>query len=132
MKLILKSTFGSVDESGTLVTSQARDKDFEYLTEIIGWIEIDGVRVDAAVNGDVLEITMSGPDLSPNVNANYTAKINVVKQIVHRSPEAKFTSSVMNKYIRKTNKMLSGEPCNRGKEKPPNIILIKEIDDLSE
>jgi 2,3-bisphosphoglycerate-independent phosphoglycerate mutase len=130
MKLLLKSAFGSVDENGTLITSSARDSDFQYLAEVISWVEIDGVRFDAAVKGEVLEIRVSGPDLSPNVNTNYTAKINVVKQIVHRSPGAKFTASVLNKYIRKTNKMLNREPCNRGKERPPNIILIKEIDDL--
>jgi 2,3-bisphosphoglycerate-independent phosphoglycerate mutase len=128
MKILLKSTFGSVDESGTLTVSKVKDKDCEYLAEAIGWIEIDGVRFDASMKGDFLEITMSGPDLSPDVTANYTAKINVVKQIVHRAPGGKFTSSVLNKYIRRTNKMLSREPCNRGKKDPPNIILVREIE----
>ncbi len=128
MKILLKSTFGSVDESGTLTVNHVKDHDCEYLAETIGWVEIDGVRFDARMKGDVLEIIMSGPDLSPDVTVNYTAKINVVKQIVHRAPGGKFTASVLNKYIRRTNKTLSREPCNRGKKDPPNIILVREIE----
>ena len=78
-----------------------------------------------------LEITMEGNGLSPEVTRNYTTKINVVKQIVHKIPEAKFTSSVLNKFIRKGNKILSSEPCNREKQTPPNIVLIKEIEEIS-
>ncbi len=131
MKLLLKSRFGSIDPQGNLLAREVNDADTEYLAEVIDGVEIDGVRFDAKFNGDDLEILMEGNDLSPNVTVNYTTKINVVKQIVHRSPEAKFASSVLNKFIRKTNKMLSGEPCNREKSTPPNIVLIKEIDEIS-
>ena len=132
MKLVLKSRFGSIGSDGTLLSRDAKDPDLEYLAECIDFVEIEGVRFSARMSGDVLEITMEGNDLSSNVTVNYTTKINVVKQIAHRSAEAKFTSSVLNRFIRKTNKMLSAEPCNREKREPPNIVLIKEIEEISE
>lgn len=132
MKLLLKAMFGSIDPNGNLLAREVKDKDVEYLAEVIDWTEIDGVRFSAGFKGNSLHITMEGSDLSPEVTLNYTTKINVVKQIVHKIEEAKFTSSVLNKFIRKTNKQLSSEPCNKGKENPPNIILVKEIDEVSE
>ena len=129
MKLILKAQFGSIDESGNLSARDVRDEDTEYLAEVIDGVEIDKVRFDASMK-DSLEIIMTGEEISCNVTPNYAEKINVVKQIVHKSQKAKLTSSVLNKFIRKTNKMLSGEPCNRGKRHPPNIILIREIEEV--
>jgi 2,3-bisphosphoglycerate-independent phosphoglycerate mutase len=132
MKLVLKSMFGSIDRNGNLLARDIMDDDCEYLAEVIDFVEIDGVKFSSIIEGKSLVITMEGDDLSPAVTVNYTTKINVVKQIVHRSPEAKRTSSVLNKYIRKSNKMLSEEPCNRDKPAPPNILLIKEIDQVSD
>ena len=132
MRLLLKANFGSIDRNGNLLSREIADKDAEYLAEVIDGVEIDGVRFSAAVKENLLEIIMEGIDLSCNVTPNYTTKINVVKQIVHKSPEAKFTSSVLNKFIRKTNKMLGKEPCNLQKREPPNIILIKEMEEISE
>ncbi len=130
MKLLLKACFGSIDQNGNLLAREVVDKDAEYLTEILDGIEIDGVRFSASLE-DVLEIVMEGNDLSEAVTPNYPGKINVVKQVIHKYPHAKFTSSVLNKFIRKTNKILNKEPCNAGKRQPPNIILIKEIEEIS-
>jgi 2,3-bisphosphoglycerate-independent phosphoglycerate mutase len=129
-KLLLKSQFGSIDRNGNLVSRDVRDSDAEYLAETLDFVEIDGVRFHAIISGGALEITMEGEDLSAEVTPNYATKINVVKQIVHRTPEAKTTSSVLNKFIRKTNKSLSNEPCNRDKAEPPNIVLIREIEEV--
>jgi 2,3-bisphosphoglycerate-independent phosphoglycerate mutase len=130
-KLLLKSQFGSIDADGNLTSREVKDADCEYLAETLDFVEIDRVRFHARINGTVLEIIMEGDDLSPEVTPNYMAKINVVKQIIHRAPQAKFTSSVLNKFIRKTNKSLSKEPCNREKAEPPNIVLIREIEEVS-
>jgi 2,3-bisphosphoglycerate-independent phosphoglycerate mutase len=130
MKLLLKAMFGSIDESGNLVEKDIRDSDCEYLAEAIGCIEIDGVKFTAAF-GQTLDIAMEGDGLSADVTPNYHERISVVKQIAHRSTEAKFTSSVLNRFIRKAYKMLSSEPCNRGKRYPPNMILIREIEEIS-
>ncbi len=128
MKLLMKAIFGSIDRKGNLLARDVKDSDLEYLAEVIDWTEIDGVRFDAKINNGKLEITMEGERLSPDVTVNYTTKINVVKQIVHKSPGAKLTSSILNKFLRKTTKIMESEPCNRGKPTPPNIILIKDID----
>ncbi len=132
MRFLMRSRFGSIDRSGNLLAREVMDDDAQYLAEVIDFLEIDGVKFSARIEGEVLLITMEGDDLSSAVTMNYTTKINVVKQIVHRSPEAKRTSSVLNKFIRKTNKMLSNEPCNREKCVPPNIVLIKDIEDVSD
>jgi len=133
MRLLLKACFGSIDVNGNLTERCMKDEDTEYLTEVLDGIEIDGVRFDASLSGeDTLEITMEGNDLSALVIPNYPSKASVVKQIVHKSREGRFTSSVLNKFIRKTNKILDKEPCNREKRYPPNIVLIREIEEISE
>lgn len=129
-RLLLHACFGSIDHNGNLVERGLRDGDTDYLTEVIDGIEIEGVRFNARMEGD-LQIVMEGSDLSVSVTPNYPGKVNVVKQIIHKSPEAKTTSRVLNMFIRKTNKMLGNEPCNREKRHPPNIILIKDIEEVS-
>ena len=132
MKLLLRACFGSIDGNGNLSERELKDSDVPYLAEIIDGIEIDGVRFNAVIrNSKDLEITMEGGDLSAAVTPNYAEKINVVKQVIHKSHEAKFTASVLNKFIRKTNKIFGKEPCNREKRYPPNIILIKEIEEIN-
>ena len=105
-RLLLKACFGSIDRNGNLVEKGVTDEDTDYLAEVIDGIEIEGVRFNAKVDGDLL-IVMGGIDLSSSITPNYPAKASVVKQIIHRSPEAKTTSRVLNMFIRKTNKMLS-------------------------
>ncbi len=129
MKLLLHACFGSIDENGNLAGKGVSDRDTPYLTEIIDGIEIDMVRFSASFKNE-LRIIMEGSDLSAMVTPNYPDRINVVKQIIHKSPEAKSTASVLNKFIRKTNKRLAKEPCNKEKRHPPNIILIKEIEEI--
>ncbi|MBN2330742.1 MAG: hypothetical protein JXC85_02905 [Candidatus Aenigmarchaeota archaeon] len=129
-RLKLRACFGSIDLSGNLAERGVKDDDTDYLTEVIDGIEIEGVRFSARFGAD-LEIVMEGGDLSASVTPNYPGKASVVKQIIHKSPEAKATSRVLNMFIRKTNKLLSSEPCNREKRHPPNIILIKDIEEIS-
>ncbi len=131
MKLLLLACFGSIDSNGNLVEKDVIGRDTQYLTETIDGIEIDRVGFSASFENE-LKIIMEGSDLSALVTPNYPGKVNMVKQIIHKSTEAKFTASVLNKFIRKTNKRLNKEPCNRQKRHPPNIILIKEIEEISE
>lgn len=131
VKLLLNACFGSIDLNGNLAERGVKDDDTEYLTEVIDGVEIEGVRFSARMEGDLM-IVMEGSDLSSSITPNYPGKVNVVKQIIHKSHEAKKTSRVLNMFIRKTNKMLSNEPCNSDKRHPPNIILIKEIEDIND
>ena len=134
-KLLLRACFGSIDPTGNLAGKNVSDPDSAYLAEVIDCIEIDGVKFSSSIDNEELSIVMEAidfrnPELSPLVTPNYPAKVNVVKQIVHKSPEAKPSSSILNKFIRKTNKILSKEPCNKGKAQPANIVLIKEIEEI--
>jgi len=131
MKLLLRATFGSLDASGNLMERDVRDADAQYLAEVIDGTEIEGVCFRASL-AQGLEIVMEGDGLSPCVTPNFMEKISVVRQVTHRSPEAKRTSSVLNRFLRRTNKVLNGEPCNREKRCPPNIILIREIEEIAE
>jgi len=110
MKLLLKASFGSIDPSGNLTERDVRDEDVEYLAEVIGSIEIDGVRFSASWKG-FLEIVMEGEELSEMVTPNYSAKINVVKQVVHRSPEARNTASVLNSSSGRPTRLFPGSPA---------------------
>ena len=134
-KLLLHACFGSIDLRGNLAGKDVSDADTSYLVEVIDCTEIDGVKFSSSMKDGELVIVMEAIglrncELSPLVTPNYPVKVNVVKQIVHRSPEAKPTSSILNKFIRKTNKILSNEPCNKGKAHPANIVLIKDIEKI--
>ena len=135
VKLLLHACFGSIDLNGNLAGKGMTDPDIPYLAEVIDGIEIDGVKFSSSTNDDELRIVMevigfSNFQLSTHVTPNYPGKVSVVKQIIQKSPEAKPTASVLNKFIRKTNKILSKEPCYRQKRHPPNIILFKEIEEI--
>ncbi len=131
VNLLINACFGSIDHNGNLAERGIKDDDTDYLTEVIDGVEIEGVRFNARMEGD-LRIVMEGSGLSSSITPNYPGKVNVVKQIIHKSPEARTTSRVLNMFIRKTNKMLSNEPCNREKQHPPNIILIREIEEIAD
>lgn len=129
MKLLLHACFGSIGFNGNLTEKGIIDNDTEYFSEILDGVEIEGVRFNVKIGKDI-EIIMEGDDLSSLVTPNYNSKSSVVKQIIAKRHDAKKTSRALNMFIRKSNKILSKEPCNRNKRHPPNIILIKDIEEI--
>lgn len=133
MKILLKACFASIGPDGNI---RARDLEYEdspYLAEVLNGIEIDGVRFSSSWQGDFLEIIMEGGDLSPGIKPNCLEKLYLpVPQILFKEPEARFTANVLNKFLRRANKILNQEPCNRGREIPINMVLIKDAEKVDD
>jgi 2,3-bisphosphoglycerate-independent phosphoglycerate mutase len=129
MKLLLKACFASIGNDGNLRGRDLEDQDSLYLAEVLDGIEIDGIRFLVSW-GPGLEIRMEG-ELSEEIRPNYIEKVFLpVPQISFKDPEARFTANVLNKFLRRANKALGQEPCNRGKNLPANMVLIKDVEAL--
>ncbi len=64
--------------------------------------------------------------LSEHVTSNDPERTGVpVLQIKPKKPEAKFTASVLNKFVSKSNKILSNESVNSERKFPANILLLR-------
>jgi 2,3-bisphosphoglycerate-independent phosphoglycerate mutase len=129
--LCIRGNFATLDSGGNVKDRRAgRDEaGLEGLAEKLDGMEIDGVRFTVRKStGHRVVIVASGPGLSDKVKPNDPFKIGVpLPQVTARSPEARRTASVLNRFIYRANKILSGEPVNRKRELPANTILFRNI-----
>ncbi len=129
MKILLKACFACIGPGGNLKGRDLQDRDSPYLAEVLNGIEIDGVRFTASWKPEALEIIMEGEELSQEIKPNYIERLFLpVPQILFKNPEARFTANVLNKFLRRANKALGQEPCNRGKLMPPNMVLVRDAE----
>ena len=130
MKILLKACFACISPGGNIRAKDLKGEDSPYLAEVLDGIEIDGVRF-LVFWKEELEIVMDGEDLSQEIKPNYIERLFLpVPQIVFKNPEARFTANVLNKFLRRANKALGQEPCNKGKMLPPNMVLIKDAESV--
>jgi 2,3-bisphosphoglycerate-independent phosphoglycerate mutase len=129
--ICIRGNFATLDSRGNILDRRAgRDETgLQKFAEKLDDIEIDGVRfVIKKSSGHRVSILMKGKKLSDNVTPNDFQKTGVpLPQIKAKKPEAKFTASVLNKFVYKTNKILSKEPINKKRKLPANTILIRNV-----
>jgi 2,3-bisphosphoglycerate-independent phosphoglycerate mutase len=129
MEILLKACFACIGPGGNLKGKDLQDRDSPYLAETLDRTEIDGVRFLVSWQGESLKIVMEGDGLSPEIKPNHIERLFFpVPQITFRDPGARFTANVLNKFLRRANKILGQEPCNRGKPLPPNMVLIRDVE----
>jgi 2,3-bisphosphoglycerate-independent phosphoglycerate mutase len=92
-------------------------------------MEIDGVRFTVEKSeGNEIMIVMKGRELSSAVVPNEILKDGVpLPQIMAKRPEAKFTASVLNRFIYRSTKLLASEPVNAQRTRPANTIVINDV-----
>src|SRR4030042_1670716 len=125
----IRANFATLDSGGTLVDRRAgRDEEgLEELAERLDGMEIDGVKfLCRKSSGHRLVMVLEGGRLSDNIVPNDPKRTGVaVPQVMAKGQEAKFTASVLNKFLYRANKILSQEPVNKGRKIPANTILIR-------
>ena len=125
----IRANFATLDSRGTLVDRRAgRDEEgLEELAERLDGMEIDGVKfATKKSSGHRLVMVLTGPGLSDKIVPNDPKRTGVaVPQVVARSPEAKRTASVLNKFLYRANRLLSQEPVNKKRKIPANTVLIR-------
>ena len=129
--LCIRGNFATLDSRGNVKNRRA-GREETGLDELAG--KLDGMEIDGVTftvrrsTGHRVIIIASGPGLSHRVRPNDPMKTGVpLSQISARVREARSTASVLNKFLYKANKILSGDPINRKREMPANTILIRNI-----
>jgi 2,3-bisphosphoglycerate-independent phosphoglycerate mutase len=127
--MCIRANFATLDSRGMLADRRAgRDEiGLEELAERLDGMEIDGVKfLCKKSSGHRLVIVLTGQGLSDKIVPNDPKRVGVaVPQVTAKVQEAKFTSSVLNKFLYKASRLLSQDPVNKGRKVPANTILIR-------
>jgi 2,3-bisphosphoglycerate-independent phosphoglycerate mutase len=129
--ICIRGNFATLDPKGNLSNRRAgRDETgLEAMAERLNGMEIDGVTFTVRKStGHRVIIIVSGPGLSDKVQPNDPMKTGVaLSQITARSPQARLTASLLNKFLYKSSKLLSDEPINKKRKIPANCIIFRNI-----
>lgn len=129
--LCIRGDFATLDPRGNVRDRRAgRDETgLQGLADKLDGMEIDGVGFTVIKStGHRVVIVASGPMLSDRVRPNDPMRTGVpLPQVTARSPQARFTASVLNKFVYRANKILSREPVNRRRKLPANTILFRNL-----
>ncbi len=129
--ICIRGNFATLASNGNLLDRRAgRDETgLEYFCEVLDGIEIDGVRFTVRKSaGHRVVIVLGGKKLSDKIIPNDPLKTGVpLPQVGARESQAKFTTSVLNKFSSRVHKILSKESDNKKRRFPANIILIRNI-----
>jgi 2,3-bisphosphoglycerate-independent phosphoglycerate mutase len=131
--ICIRGNFASLAASGNLLDRRAgrNEKGLEELAERLDGTEIDGVHFEVRKSaGHRVVVIMKPLDgrirLSDQVTSNDPERTNVpVLQIKPKTSEGKFTASVLNKFVSKSNRILSAERLNSERKPPANILLLR-------
>ena len=129
--ICIRGNFATLDKNGNVLDRRAgRDETgLERFCELLDGLEIDGVKFFIRKSsGHRVVILMRGERLSDMVSPNDPMKTGVpLFQVKPKSPEAKFTASVLNKFVYRVSQTLSKQPENKKRKYPANTILIRNI-----
>ncbi len=131
--LCIRGNFATLDENGNILDRRAaRDETgLDELSEKLNGIEINGIQFRVRRSSGHRIVIILHPirpniKLSEHVTSNDPERIGApILQIKPRKPEAKFTASVLNKFVSRAHKILSAEYVNRQRKFPANIILMR-------
>jgi 2,3-bisphosphoglycerate-independent phosphoglycerate mutase len=131
--ICIRGNFATLAPNGNIIDRRAgrEEKGLEELTNLLDGTEIDGVHFEMKKSaGHRVVIIMKPLDerirISDHVTSNDPERTNVpVMQIKPKTGEAKFTASVLNKFVSKSAKILSQERINRERKFPANILLLR-------
>lgn len=127
--ICIRGNFATLNYRGNIMDRRAgRDEtELEYFAEILDGMEIDGVHFTVKKSsGHRVIIVMKGEKLSHRFTPNDSQKTGVpLMQIKPMEGYAKFTASVLNKFVARTHKILSKEPAQKKRRLPANVILIR-------
>lgn len=132
--VFIRANFATLGNDGLMKDRRAgRDETgLDELAKKINGIEIDDIRFAVKRTlGHRMVIVMKSLDgkrLSDQIIGNDTKAIGVhVKQIKAKKPNAKRTAAALNRFVYKTNKILSEQGINKKREFPANFILIRNV-----
>ncbi len=131
--LCIRGNFATLGADGNVVDRRAgRDESgLEDLVSRIDGIEIDGIHFFVRKSAGHRIVIVLRPlnekvKLSTEMDSNDPEKEGApVLQFKAKKPEAKFTASILNKFVTRTNKILSADEINKKRKCPANVILMR-------
>jgi len=131
--ICIRGNFATLGTNGNILDRRAgRDeRGLEELADKLDGIEIDGVHFEVRRSSEYRVVIVMKPldervRISDQVTTNDPERTGVpVLQVKPKRQEAKFTASVINKFVSRTNKILSQERVNRERKFPANILLLR-------
>lgn len=130
----MRGNFGTVDKDMVITDRRAgRIDDASELVKAFDGMEIDGVKIllKAGV-GHRVAVVFRGPGLDSGITEPDPHRTGVkVREAepVGGGPAARATAGIVNRFIRKTREILSGQPLNAKRMEmglpPANIILLR-------
>ena len=119
MKLVLEAVVMELDHSGN---AQPGFRECSEIVQRVNGTEIDGITIISEKNGNLVDVVMEGEGLSDGIRPNYPRiPLKPVMQIGFKIHEARFTASVLNRFMRRVNKMFPGR-----------TIVIRDVKDFTE
>jgi 2,3-bisphosphoglycerate-independent phosphoglycerate mutase len=131
--ICVRGNLATIDKNGNIWERRAGREEFglEELAESIDGLEIDGVQFIVRKSSGHRIVVIMRPmsekvRLSENVETNDPKLEGVpVPQIRPKTADAKFTASVLNKFVFRTSKMLAANPVNKKRKFPVNMLLLR-------
>ena len=137
----LRGNFGTVDENLNMIDRRAgRIKDTRPFIKELNNIVIEGVKFLLKPAGEHRAgIILRGKNLSSQISdgdPHYGKLGKRAKKIIplDKSPEAKFTARVLNKFLEESHQILKNRPLNKKRKKsgllPANFLLVRGASSL--
>jgi 2,3-bisphosphoglycerate-independent phosphoglycerate mutase len=134
----MRANFATVDVRMNVVDRRAgRIDNTDDLIKAVNGLIIDGIKfIVKYAGGHRVGIVMRGPGLSANISEgdpHYGKLQKGLREIesLDKTPEAKFTAEVLNKFLKKTHLLLKDHPLNKRREQekllPGNYFLTRGI-----
>lgn len=126
-----RCNFASSDDDMIISDRRAgriKEPDTEELINALQGIEIDGIEVIVRKGTEHrAALLLRGPGLSSEVTDMDPGSLDKVPDAVGKTPEAKFTAGILNKFVKMTYDILKDHPVNKRREAeglaPGNILL---------
>lgn len=131
--ICIRGNFATMGKDGNLSDRRAgrEEKGLEELAEVLDGTEIDGIQFLLRKSAGHRVVVVMRPlgeetELSDQIVSNDPNKTGVpVPQIKPGNRKAKFTASVLNKFVSRSHKILSEQAVNKEREFPANLILMR-------
>lgn len=131
--ICIRGNFATIGSNGNILDRRAgRDESgLEELAASIDGVEIGGVHFFVRRSTDHRVVVVMRPlseiiKLSENIESNDPRIEGVpVLQFKPKTLEAKFTASILNRFVFTTNKILSGRAINKERKFPANVLLLR-------
>ncbi len=126
----LRGNFATFKDGKIIDRRADRIKNTKPLAEAVNGMEIDGIKfLVEIISEHRIAVLMKGKGLSSMISNNDPAysESGILEKVkpIGEGEKEKFTATVLNKFIEKTQLILENHPENKKREKPANYLILR-------